>query len=120
MHRVMNHHGGGTPRPRRRALALFSCVFVVGALCLTGARRTVAQTPPPAPKPAASGSAEPAADESLLGEVPVNGSAGTVPLPKMAVVPIAATTDADGTVQSVVRRDLDLCGQYDMVPMDVV
>jgi TolB protein len=98
---------------------MISGVFVIAALSVFGARRTDAQTPPPAPKPATSGSDAPP-DESLLGEVPVNGSAGTIPLPKMAVVPIAATTDADGTVQSVVRRDLDLCGQYDMIPMDVV
>ena len=75
---------------------------------------------PPSPAPATKASAEPPPDESLLGEVPVNGSAGTIPLPKLVVVPTVATGDADGTVQSVVRRDLDLCGQYEVLPMDVV
>ena len=59
-------------------------------------------------------------DESVLGVVPVTDSGATPPPPKLAVVPIATTSDADSVVQAVVRRDLDLTGLYDVVPTSVV
>ncbi len=59
-------------------------------------------------------------DESLLGVVPVTDSGATPPPPKLAVVPIATTSDADSVLQAVVRRDLDLTGLYDVVPTTVV
>jgi TolB protein len=59
-------------------------------------------------------------DESVLGVVPVTDSGASPPPPKLAVVPIATTSDADSVVQAVVRRDLDLTGLYDVVPTSVV
>ncbi len=59
-------------------------------------------------------------DETLLGEVPVTDAGAVAPPPKLAVVPIVTTSDADSVVQSVVRRDLDLTGLYDVVPMTLV
>ena len=59
-------------------------------------------------------------DESVLGVVPVTDSGAAPPPPKLAVVPIATTSDADSVVQAVVRRDLDLTGLYDVVPASVV
>ncbi|HLK38484.1 MAG TPA: tolB protein [Polyangiaceae bacterium] len=55
-------------------------------------------------------------DESLLGTVDVNGSAeGLPPLPKMGVVPIITTGTADNVVNLVVRRDMELSGQFDVL-----
>ena len=55
-------------------------------------------------------------DESLLGTVEVNGSAdGLPPLPKMGVVPIITTGTADNIVNLVVRRDMDLSGQFEVL-----
>jgi TolB protein len=57
----------------------------------------------------------PPPDESVLGTVEVNGSAGMVPLPKMAVVPIVPTGAADSLVNLVVRRDMELSGQFEVL-----
>jgi len=62
-------------------------------------------TPPPASPP----------DESVLGTLDVNGAATAAPLPKLAVMPIVTTSDADTTLQLVVKKDLDLCGQFNVV-----
>jgi TolB protein len=54
-------------------------------------------------------------DESVLGTLHITGSGDTASLPKLAVVPVVTTSDADTTVQIVVRKDLDLSGQFDVV-----
>jgi TolB protein len=55
-------------------------------------------------------------DESLLGTIDVNGSAqGLPPLPKMAVVPIITIGAADSVVNLVVRRDMELSGQFEIL-----
>lgn len=62
---------------------------------------------------------QPSPDESVLGTVEVNGSAESmVPLPKLAVVPTVTTGAADATVQLVVRRDMDLSGQFEVLGED--
>jgi TolB protein len=62
-----------------------------------------------------SGSAQPSG-EDVLGTVEVNGSAeGLPPLPKMAVVPIITTGTADSVVHLVVRRDMELSGQFELL-----
>jgi TolB protein len=68
-----------------------------------------------APTPAAASSVgEP--DESVLGTVEVNGSAGGLPpLPKMGVVPIVPTGSADTIVHLVVVRDMQLSGQFEVL-----
>ncbi|HEX4049070.1 MAG TPA: tolB protein [Elusimicrobiota bacterium] len=60
-------------------------------------------------------------DESILGTVDVNGSAteGLPPLPKMAVVPIVPTGSADSLVNLVVRHDMELSGQFEVLGEDV-
>jgi TolB protein len=77
-----------------------------------GARNVgAADAPTPA---AASAVGEP--DESLLGTVEVNGSAGGLPpLPKMGVVPIVPTGSADTIVHLVVVRDMQLSGQFEVL-----
>ncbi len=88
---------------------------LVGGLAgwpLAAPRAAHADTPPTA-------SGEPAPDESLLGTVEVNGSAGGLPpLPKMAVVPVYPVAVADTLVNVVVHRDMDLSGQFDVLPDD--
>jgi TolB protein len=64
------------------------------------------------------GSTQPAdqPDESILGTIDVNGSAqGLPPLPKMAIVPIITTGAADSVVNLVVRRDMELSGQFEVL-----
>jgi hypothetical protein len=67
------------------------------------------------PPPPGSSSASSAPDESLLGTVEVNGAAGLAPLPKLAVVPIVTTGSADSIANLVVRRDMELSGQFDVM-----
>ena len=58
-------------------------------------------------------------DESLLGTVEVNGSAeGLPPLPKMALVPVYPVGLADSLVNLVVHHDMDLSGQFEVLPDD--
>jgi TolB protein len=98
-----------------RPLAALASAAVVGALValLGPSRRAAGDTPPPAT------SAPDQPDESLLGTIEVNGSAGLPPLPKMGVVPIVSTGSADSLVNLVVRRDMELSGQFDVLKEDV-
>lgn len=69
----------------------------------------------PEAAPASSSSSATPADESILGSVEVNGAAGLPPLPKLGVVPIVTTGTADTLVGLVVRRDMELSGQFDVL-----
>ena len=71
---------------------------------LTLASRALSQTPTVATPP----------DESVLGTLEITGS-GATPLPKLAVLPTVTTNEADTTLQLVVRKDLDLSGQFDVL-----
>jgi TolB protein len=69
------------------------------------------------PAPAQPPTAVPTPDESLLGTVEVNGSSDSMPpLPKLAVVPMFPTGAPDSIVNLVVRRDMDLSGQFEVLP----
>jgi len=101
---------------RRRTWRPLAIAFVPAAATialLAFGRQATGDTPPTA-SPA--GSAQP--DESLLGTIEVNGSAGLPPLPKMGVVPIVPTGSADSLVNLVVRRDMELSGQFDVLGED--
>lgn len=73
--------------------------------------------------PSSSGSASPGAasppDESVLGTVEVDGSGGRVlpPLPKLAIVPLPSVSVPDNLLNMVVRRDLELSGQFNVLDM---
>ncbi len=57
-------------------------------------------------------------DESILGTVVVDGSAGgqvLPPLPKLAVLPLLTQSPSDTTLQLVVKRDLELSGQFEVI-----
>jgi TolB protein len=76
------------------------------AFVLTLASRGAADAPAAAQQP----------DESVLGTVEVNGSAGgLLPLPKMAIVPLLTTGQADSLVNLVVRHDMELSGQFEVL-----
>jgi TolB protein len=92
--------------PRRLLLLVLPLAFAPVAR----ARPASADTP----------DAQSAPDESILGTVDVNGSAteGLPPLPKMAVVPIVPTGSADSLVNLVVRHDMELSGQFEVLSED--
>jgi TolB protein len=90
--------------------------LVATALALSP--RSVARADPPAPA-ASQGGGEPQPDEGILGTVEVNGSsAGMPPLPKLALVPVVPTGTADSIVTLVTRHDMELSGQFDVLPAD--
>src|SRR6185437_12638164 len=64
--------------------------------------------PPPA-------TATPQDPNDVLGNIVVVAGAGR-PLPKIAVLPSLASEIEDVTARSVIRRDLDLCGEFDVLP----
>src|SRR5687767_13484630 len=94
-----------TPSPRRNALSLLGRTAALTGLFLGLCRIASADTPQPQGQPP---------DESVLGTVDVTGAAA-VPLPKLAVMPIVTTNEADTTLQLVVKKDLDLSGQFEVV-----
>jgi TolB protein len=99
----------------RASLAALACfVLPAGALL---APLVAAPAPARADTPA-----QPATpDESVLGTVEVNGSAeGLPPLPKLAVVPLLATGQADSIVNLVVKHDLELSGQFEVLGDDAL
>ena len=89
-----------------RALALAS------ALVLCALSSSAPADPPPA-TPATP--ATPPNPDDLLGNIVVVAGAGR-PLPKIAVLPSLASENEDVTLRSVVRRDLDLCGEFELLP----
>jgi TolB protein len=101
-------------RPWRPLVAL---AFAAAGAALTASLASVRQASGDTPPPASSAADQP--DESLLGTIEVNGSAGLPPLPKMGVVPIVPTGTADSLVNLVVRRDMELSGQFDVLAEDV-
>jgi TolB protein len=93
----------------KRPLAFLSATLVLASLGSPRAARSADPPPPPAPAETP--------DESLLGTVEVNGSAGGLPpLPKMAIVPVYPVGLADSLVNLVVHRDMDLSGQFEVLP----
>ena len=58
---------------------------------------------------------KPANPEDLLGNMVVTAGAGR-PLPKIGIQPSLAAEIEDVTVRSVIQRDLDLCGEFEVLP----
>ncbi len=102
----------------RASRAIASCLVLVAVAIAGGVgaadSASVAPAAPAATATAAGGSDQP--NEDLLGTVEVNGSAeGLPPLPKMGIVPIITTGTADSVLNFVVRRDMELSGQFDVL-----
>jgi TolB protein len=90
------------PRPVRALAALVSL-----AALATRAPEAAAQSSSPPP------------DDSVLGTVEVDGSAGGIaPRPKLGLVPTPPAAEADKTAREVVRNDLDLSGAYEVLVDD--
>jgi TolB protein len=79
----------------------------VALLALASAAPSLAQTPAPA-------AAAPDPND-VLGNIVVVAGAGR-PLPKIAILPSLAADAEDVTLRSVVRRDLDLTGEFEVLP----
>jgi len=77
---------------------------------LLGPLPASAQTPAPAAAPAA-----PAQDETALGELLVTGHKQDK-LPRIAILPSLASDLEDVIVRSVVRRDIELTGLFELIP----
>lgn len=85
--------------------------LVVATVCLSATLSpSLRAEDAPAAPPAA-----PASPQDLLGTLVVEAGAGR-PLPKIAVLPSLASDMEDVTVRSVVQRDLDLCGEFELLP----
>jgi TolB protein len=86
--------------------------LTVSALVLWGSLGAgpFARADPPTP-------GTPPPDESVLGVVEVTGAAN-MSLPKLAVMPLVTTSEEDTTLQLVVKKDLDLSGQFEVVGDD--
>lgn len=87
--------------------------LVIAVACASVAAHPAAAADPAAPATPASSSPP---NEDVLGTIEVNGSAaGLPPLPKLMIVPIVTTGTIDSLVNVVVRRDMELCGQFELV-----
>src|SRR6185369_12346445 len=74
---------------------------------LAGAPAALADAPPAGDKPPS--------PEDVLGNMVVVAGAGR-PLPKIGIQPSLASDMEDVTLRSVVQRDLDLCGEFEVLP----
>ncbi len=101
---------------RRPWRPLATLAFVAAGAVFSASLATVTVRQAAGDTPPASSADQP--DESLLGTIEVNGSAGLPPLPKMGVVPIVPTGTADSLVNLVVRRDMELSGQFEVLAED--
>ena len=81
--------------------------FTASLLLLAGAPVALADAPPAGDKPPN--------PEDLLGNMVVVAGAGR-PLPKIGIQPSLAADMEDVTLRSVVQGDLDLCGEFEVLP----
>jgi TolB protein len=88
----------------RLTTSLFTFAALAATPLLASADAPQTSTPQAAPSP-----------EDVLGNIVVVAGAGR-PLPKIAVLPSLAPDAEDVTVRSVVRRDLDLSGEFELLP----
>jgi TolB protein len=93
----------------RRTLSILALATFVGVATLGPAR---AQAQAPAPAPAAGA---PAADEGALGAFIVTGHQADK-LPRIAILPSLSPDLEDVVVRSVVRRDIELTGLFELIP----
>ena len=79
--------------------------LLVLLLGLSALHASVARAQQPSPPP----------DESVLGELPITGTTQER-LPKIAILPSLSPDFEDVIVRSVVRRDIELTGLFDVIP----
>lgn len=88
---------------------------LVAVLALAAGLSTLAGSLPSAAQQQPS---QPPKPEDLLGNIVVVAEGNARPLPKVAVYPSLSADIEDVTLRSVVRRDLDLCGEFEVLPED--
>lgn len=97
----------------KRTLGLLAAAAIA---VLAGPSHDAAAQAPAAPAP---GGPQPIAGapdgQSILDGLIIPASSGTRPLPKIAVLPSLASAIEDVTLRSVVRRDLDLSGEFEVL-----
>ncbi len=97
-----------------RTLGLFAAVALAALVGPTFDAAAQAPGAPPGPVPApAAGAVD---GQSILDGLVIPSSSGTRPLPKIAVLPSLASAMEDVTLRGVVRRDLDLSGEFEVLP----
>jgi TolB protein len=95
---------------------LLACSMVM-VLAASARAEPNANLPTGAPAgPAAPGESAADKPKDLLGNMVVVAAAAARPLPKIGVVPSLSPDMEDVTLRSVVRRDLDLCGEFEVLP----
>ncbi|EYF04515.1 PD40 domain-containing protein [Chondromyces apiculatus] len=96
------------------------CTALVASACAVlaaAAPSSFAQGTPQGTPPASAGGDKPPNPDELLGHITVVAGA-TRPLPKVGILPSLASDMEDVTLRSVVRRDLDLCGEFEVLDDD--
>lgn len=96
-------------RLARSALGALA-LLVAGLAAPTAPAQAPASTPAQAPA-----STTPPDPDQLLGHITVVAGASR-PLPKIGVLPSLVSDFEDVTIHSVVRRDLELCGEFEVLP----
>ncbi len=90
----------GRARPRTRGSRIAAIVIAAAAVAPPAGAQLAADKPPN--------------PDDLLGNIVVVAGAGR-PLPKIAVLPSLASEMEDVTIRSVARRDLELCGEFELL-----
>jgi len=92
-------------------LALFALASLAALAAPSAHANPLGNVPPEAPAAPAAGADKPT---DLLGTMTVVASSARA-LPKLGVVPSLSADLEDVTLRGVVRRDLDLCGEFDVL-----
>ncbi len=82
--------------------------LVILGICAIGIAWSAHAQPPKVPD----------AEDILKHHVIIDDGSGRPPLPKIGVVPSISAALADVTLHTVVRRDLDLCGEFELLSDD--
>ncbi len=93
----------------KHVLPRFPLLSAACALALAGGALAPANAQAPA------GSSAPPKPEEILGSITVTPSA-TLVLPKVALVPSLSSDPSDVTLLNVLEKDLDLCGEVEVLP----
>ena len=107
--RLTNARRADGPRGSRRLWK--TCLYGAATALLAPAPLAVAPEALAQPAPEAA----PPNPEDVLGNIVVVAGA-TRSLPKIGILPSLASELEDVTLRSVVRRDLDLCGEFEVLP----
>ncbi|MCK6590712.1 MAG: tolB protein [Polyangiaceae bacterium] len=86
----------------RLSILAFVAAASAGLALVAGGRPALAQ--------------QPSGGEDLLGELVIEAGQKTRPLPKIGIMPSLSSNIEDVTLRSVMRRDLELCGEFDVLP----